>query len=126
MKEVVRKVLLEKKTLLENDNQLLLFKKLVADFNLLSLDALTYLKYFKILWETKMTEPINEFELVKSKVKIEDLIGEYISLKKCELDIEEKTGDLEQIAQVKEQLVIKVQDVGPFVVNQVNEYVLLF
>jgi DNA primase len=36
-----------------------------------------------------MTEPINEFELVKSKVKIEDLIGAYISLKKCELYKEE-------------------------------------
>lgn len=65
-----------------------------------------------------------EIELMKSKLSIDDLIAKYVSLKVSKIDIKEKTGDCPFVdctgEGAKNNWYIKVQDVGPFIVNQVN------
>jgi len=78
------------------------------------------------LAEAKRTESSvdKEIELMKSKLSIDDLIAKYVSLKVSKIDIKEKTGDCPFTdctgEGAKNNWYIKVQDMGPFIVNQVN------
>jgi DNA primase len=84
------------------------------------------LEYYESTEAERTGSPVDkEIKLMKSKLSIDDLIAKYVSLKVSKIDIKEKTGDCPFTdctgEGAKNNWYIKVQDVGPFVVNQVNE-----
>ena len=83
------------------------------------------LEYYESTEAERTGSPVDkEIKLMKSKLSIDDLISKYVSLKVSKIDIKEKTGDCPFTdctgEGAKNNWYIKVQDVGPFVVNQVN------